>query len=116
MRVEPAILLAAVGSVLPGGLIALLGDAPAKYGFRLLLIALPFYCIGIICLVFLIHVLRRYFRLTSMRSYFFCAVLPGLLLSLSVVTDEGWWSAVTLGISVTIAVLLVPFIQGQQNR
>jgi hypothetical protein len=116
MRVEPAIILATVGSLIPGGLIALLGDAPAKYGFILLLIALPFYCFGIICLVFLIDVARRYFRLTSVRSYVICAVSTGLLSSLAVVPEDGWWSAVTFGVSVTIAVLLVPFIQGKRDR
>ena len=116
MRIEPAILLASLGSLIPGGLIALLADAPAKYGFMLLLIALPFYCFGIVCLVFLIHVARWHFRSTSMRSYVFCAVMAGLLPTPAVLQDDGWYSAVTFGVSITFAILLVPFIQGRRNR
>jgi len=51
-----------------------------------------------------------------MRSYVICAVSAGLLPSLAVVPYEGWWSAVTFGVSVAVAVLLVPFIQGQRDR
>jgi uncharacterized membrane protein YeaQ/YmgE (transglycosylase-associated protein family) len=116
MRVEPAIIFAAVGSVLPGWLISFLGDGRTEYGFLLLLIALPFYCFGIVCLVVLIHVARRYFRLTSMRSYVVFAVVAGSLASLVVAPNGGRWAALAFGVSVTIAVLLVPFIQRQRDR
>ena len=116
MRVEPAIILAAVGSLLPGWLISLLGDGRAQYGLQLLLIALPFYCAGIFVLVFFVNVTRRHFRLTSIRSYIISAVLVGSMAALAVAPDGGSWSALTFGTIVTTAVLLVPFIQGQRDR
>jgi uncharacterized membrane protein len=82
----------------------------------MLLIAFPFYCLWVLCLVFLIHFARRYLKLNSMRSYVICAVLAGLLPLLAVTPNDGWWCEVNFGTSVTIAVLLVPFIQGPRDR
>jgi hypothetical protein len=115
MRTEPAIVLAALGSLLPGALIAYLGNAPAQYGYLLLLVALPFYCLGLGFLFLLLDAARRWFGLSSMRSYVSLAGLISGLLSVSLVPDGGWWSAVTFGTSLMTAFLLIPLIQGKPD-
>jgi hypothetical protein len=112
VRIEPAIVLAAVGSLLPGSLISLLGDGRAQYGMLLLLLALPFYCAGVFLLVCLVQSARRQFGLTSMRSYLASAVVLGSVAALLVAPDGGAWSAASFAASTTVAILLVPLIQG----
>lgn len=115
MRIEPAIVLAALGSLLPGASIAFLGDAPAQYGFLILLIALPFYCFGIACFFLLIQGVRRLFGLSSMHSYVSLSTFASVFLSATAADGVGWWSAAMLGVSLITAVLLIPVIQGKRD-
>jgi len=114
MRIEPAIVLAALGSLLPGAAIAFLGDVHAQYGFMVLLMALPFYCFGIACFFMVMQGIRRLFGLYSTHAYVSLSIFAGILLSIVVALDAGWWSVAVLGISLITAALLIPVIQGKR--
>lgn len=109
MRKESATILSAIISVIPAAIIAMLGDGRAQYGVALLLIALPFYCVAVAVLVWLVGKTTSALGFHSPVAYLGAAVFLSLLLpSWFLLSHGGWVSALAGGCGLLTAFMLAP--------
>lgn len=114
MRRETATLFSAAISVVPVGLVAMLGDGRSQYGFGLLLIALPLYCIVVAALVWLIGKVTSALGFHSLAAYLGAAFLVSLLLpGLMLLTYGGWVSTLAGVCGLLTAFFLVPALESK---
>lgn len=117
MRRETATLFSAAISVIPSGLVAMLGDGRAQYGFGLLIIALPFYCIVVAALVWLVGKVTSALGFHSLAAYLGAAVLVSLLLpGLMLQTYGGWVSTLAGACGLMTAFFLVPVLESKVSH
>lgn len=117
MRKELALVMSAIVSLAPGGLVATLGDGRAQYGMLLLLVALPFYCCAVAAFVVLVHKAIDVAGFRSFAAYLLAAILSSCLLALAVASAGGGWvSALAASSSLLSAFVLVPALEGNIQR
>jgi hypothetical protein len=117
MRRETATLVSAAISVIPVGLVAMLGDGRAQYGFGLLLIALPFYCIVVAALVWLIGRVTYALGFNSLAAYLGAAFLVSLLFpGLMLQAYGGWVSTLAGACGLLTAFFLVPILESKERH
>lgn len=117
MHRESAIILSAAISVIPAGIVAMLGDGRALYGVALLLIALPVYCFAAAVLVWLVGKATSTLGFHSLAAYLGAAVLASLLLpSLLLLSYGGWVSALAGACGLITAFMLVPVLESKARN
>lgn len=116
MRKELAMLLAAALSIVPGGGVAALGDGRAQYGFLLVLIASPFYVLGIAVLARGIEKVATLAGAHSRRAYRGISLLVSLTVCVSLLlAGGGWASALAAWSSLLNALWLVPWLESKRR-
>lgn len=117
MRREFALVLSAIASLVPGGLVATLGDGRAQNGMALLLVAIPFYCCAVAAFIALVHKAIGIAGFRSFASYILSAFLASFLVALTVIgAHGGWGSALAASSSLLSAFVLVPAFEGRLHR
>ena len=113
MRKELALVIAEAVSIIPGALISVFGDGRAQYGYALLLIALPFYCVGVTLALLPVFsfVERRQSpsRLTYVAATAFVASITFVLVWFA---EVGIVSSLAMAVSVSTAFLLTAWLTG----
>lgn len=117
MRNESATIFSAAISVIPAGLIAMLGDGRAQYGVAILLIALPFYCFAVAGLVWLVGRATTALGSQSLAAYLGAAILLSLLLpGLLLLNYGGWVSALAGACGLITAFMMVPVLESKARN
>lgn len=117
MRREIATLLSAAISVVPAGIVAMFGDGRAQYGFSLLLIAWPFYCVFVAALVVLVSKTTTALGFPYLSAYLGAALLTSLLLTILLLHSDGGWVSTLAGVvGLMTAFLLVPVLESKASH
>jgi hypothetical protein len=112
MRREPATVLAALISILPGFVVAALGDPAAQYGMLIVLVALPFYCMFVAAVLAVVPMLVGKCGYRSMRAYLWSGCISSFLLGVTLVKAEaGWFGATAGAVCLLSAFVLVPILE-----
>jgi len=112
MRREPATVLAALLSLIPGGCIAALGSSETKYDMLISIVALPFYVMFIVAVLAIIPILVGKLGYFSMRAYFVSGCISSLGLGLALIEGGVSWIGAAAGtICLLSAFMLVPFFE-----
>lgn len=112
MRREPASVLAALASMVPGWCVSIFGDSQTQYMTLILFVALPFYCMFVVTVLAIVPTIVRWLGLSSMRAYIVSGCFAALLLGMALI--EGgvdWAGGAAAAVSSLSAFLLVPFFE-----
>lgn len=108
MRREPATVLAALFSLIPGWCIAALGSSETQYGLLISIVALPFYVMLVAAVLAIVPILVGKLGYFSMRAYFVSGCVSSLGLGLVLIEGDVSWIGAAAGvISLLCAFMLV---------
>jgi len=112
MRREPATVLAALLSLIPGGCIAALGNSETQYGMLISIVALPFYIMFVVAVLAIVPALVRKLGYRSMRAYLVSGCVSSLGLGLVLIEGGISWAGAAAGvICLFSAFMLAPFFE-----
>lgn len=117
MRRELAFVIAEVFSLLPGAKISAFDDGRAQYGYALLLVGLPFYCLGVT--LFLLPIFRFIKRLKSpsWATYVTTALLIAAFIFVLVwFAEVGLVGSLAIAASVSTAFILTAWFTAALKR
>ncbi len=107
MRREIAFVIAEVLSLLPGALISTFDDGRAQYGYTLLLVGLPFYCLGVTLFLLPIFSLIERRKSLSWSTYLTTALLIASFIFVLVwFAEVGIVGSLAIAVSVSTAFML----------
>jgi hypothetical protein len=117
MRRELAFVIAEVLSLLPGVLISAFDDGRAQYGYALLLVGLPFYCLGVTLFLLPIFSLIEHSKSPSRSTYVTTALLIALFIfALVWFAELGIVGSLAIAVSVSTAFILTTWFTGGLKR
>ncbi|WPB55380.1 hypothetical protein [Xylophilus sp. GOD-11R] len=112
MPKEFIMIAAAALSLIPGALIAYLGDGRAQYGMALLIVSMPFYCFFAVLLIFLALKIHSALNVGLVIGFLVPGFIFSFFLSLAIgYAGGGWLSAMALFCSLSSALLFFCFLK-----
>ncbi|HCU64275.1 MAG TPA: hypothetical protein DF774_00790 [Rheinheimera sp.] len=117
MRRELAFVIAEVLSLLPGALISAFGDGRAQYGYALLLVGLPFYCLGVTLFLLPIFSFIERRKSPSRATYVTTALLiAAFIFALVWFAEVGIVGSLAIAVSVSTAFILTAWFMVALKR
>lgn len=117
MRRELAFVIAAVLSIFPGVLISAFGDGRAQYGYALLLVGLPFYCLAVTLFLLPIFSFIERRQSPSRATYMTTALLIASFIFVFVwFAGVGIVGSLAIAVSVSTAFILTAWFTAALKR